>query len=632
MTPAARLFEESVTIRRIMAFVFHLTGILGAYYCAFQLRFDFDVVDWRWEVFRQTLPWIIASNVSCILIFRLYQGLWRFFTLRDCLISAVAFGVAAVFSAVSVYIIRGNSYELYPRSVLVITFLLLLLWEIGGRGLVRLLKESALRRGPDLSSGKRLLLVGDPEEADALLRGVQKHASDLGRVVGLVSDKRKDHGSKLRGVPIFSGIESVGNLVETLNVSTILFLPPFTGPARIRSVIDDLSERKIVCDYRVIPSLDELASGKLSVSGIRRVAIEDLLPRVPYKIELNRLSETIRGKRILVTGAGGSIGSEICRQLLVYNPEVIVLFEISEYHLFKIEREIMELIEDGGVRIIACAGDVRRPDHLRSAIRRAGGIDLFYHAAAYKHVDLMERNVVACFQNNVIGTQIAASVAEEEGVADFVLISTDKAVRPTSLMGATKRLAERVLIERPERGTSCKAVRFGNVLGSNGSVVPIFRDQIAKGGPVTVTSPDVTRFFMTIPEAVELVLAAGAVKEDRRIFVLEMGEAVKIDSMARRMIELSGLIPDVDIKVVYTGLKQGEKEYEELLTDDENVVRTDLDRIWVVKKERREDIAAVDFGFLLELIDEGNESGLREYAHELISGSKLFENLKTCDR
>jgi len=206
-----------------------------------------------------------------------------------------------------------------------------------------------------------------------------------------------------------------------------------------------------------------------------------------------------------------------------------------------------------------------------------------------------------------------------------VLISTDKAVRPTSLMGASKRLAERLVIERPEKGTCCKAVRFGNVLGSNGSVVPIFREQIARGGPVTVTSAEVTRFFMTIPEAVELVLAAGAIPEDRRIFVLEMGEAVKIDDMARRMIELSGFVPDVDIPIIYTGLKPGEKEYEELLTDDENVVRTDMDRIWVVKKNASEDAESVDLGKVLEMIDDGDGQALREYAHRLIRGSLLLE-------
>lgn len=625
----ARFFMESTAFRRCLAFVFHLAGIAGCYLLAHLIRFDFDVPEKHWDSYYRTFWVVVASYLSCILLFGLYRGLWRFFTLRDCVITGIAFAVGTVFATGLIFVRNGLTFEDFPRSVLIVTYMLLLFWEIGGRGLVRVMRESRRQRrrqanGRDGEDG-RLLLLGDPEEADALLRGVQRYAADLGQVVGIISGNPQHGGAKLRGVPIYSGLDRTGDLVKKLRATTLLFLPPFTGPAKIREVVDDLSEKQIACDYRVIPSIDEIASGRVDVSGIRRVAIEDLLYRVPYEIASDMLVHAICGKRVLVSGAGGSIGSEICRQLLRYRPAVIVLFEVSEFHLFEIEREIRPAAKEAGVEVIACAGDVRRSEQLRAAIRRAGGIDLFYHAAAYKHVDLMERNALACFQNNVVGTQAAIGVAEEEGVKDFVLISTDKAVRPTSLMGASKRLAERLVIERPGRGTKCKAVRFGNVLGSNGSVIPIFRQQIERGGPVTVTSKEVTRYFMTIPEAVELVLAAGAIPEDRRIFVLEMGEAVKIDEMARRMIELSGLIPDVDIPVVYTGLKPGEKEYEELLTDDEDVVRTDLDRIWVVKKNEGEELEPVDVGRILELIDEGDEKALREYADSLIRGSLLLK-------
>ena len=558
----ARFFLESTAFRRCLAFLFHIAGIAGSYYAAHLIRFDSEIPEKHWDSFHRTFWVVLAAYLSCIVIFGLYRGLWRFFTLRDCILTGIAFAVGTGFALVLIYVRNGLSFEDFPRSVLIITYMLLLFWEIGGRGTVRVMREGrrGRRRAKD-GKERRILLLGDPEEADGFLRGVQRHADDLGRVVGIISDNQRHGGAKLRGVPIYAGLENTGDLVNRLQVSTLLFLPPFTGPGKIREVVDDLSEKQIACDYRVIPSIDEIASGRVDVSRIRRVAIEDLLYRVPYEIASDLLPGAIGGKRVLVSGAGGSIGSEICRQLLRYRPAVIVLYEVSEFHLFEIERELRGLARDTGIEIIACAGDVRRAEQLRNAIRRAGSVDLFYHAAAYKHVDLMERNAFACFQNNVIGTQVAVSVAEEEGVKDFVLISTDKAVRPTSLMGASKRLAERLVIERTPRGTNCKAVRFGNVLGSNGSVIPIFREQIERGGPVTVTSRDVTRFFMTIPEAVELVLAAGAIPEDRRIFVLEMGEAVKIDAMARRMIELSGLVPDVDIPVVYTGLKPGEKEY-----------------------------------------------------------------------
>lgn len=625
----ARFFMESTAFRRCLAFVFHLVGIAGCYLLAHLIRFDFEVPEKHWDSFYRTFWVVVASYLSCILLFGLYRGLWRFFTLRDCVLTGIAFAVGTLFATVLIYVRNGLTFADFPRSVMMITYMLLLFWEIGGRGIVRVMRDSRRQRRRQARTGdeeeRRLLLLGDPEEADALLRGVQRFAADLGQVVGIISDNPRHGGAKLRGVPIFAGLDHTGELVEKLRATTLLFLPPFTGPGKIREVVDDLSEKQIACDYRVIPSLDEIASGRVDVSGIRRVAIEDLLYRVPYEIASDMLVHAIGGKRILVSGAGGSIGSEICRQLLRYRPAVIVLFEVSEFHLFEIERELRPAAKEAGVEIIACAGDVRRSEQLRGAIRQGGGIDLFYHAAAYKHVDLMERNALSCFQNNVVGTQAAIGVAEEEGVKDFVLISTDKAVRPTSLMGASKRLAERLVIERPGRGTKCKAVRFGNVLGSNGSVIPIFRQQIERGGPVTVTSKEVTRYFMTIPEAVELVLAAGAIPEDRRIFVLEMGEAVKIDEMARRMIELSGLVPDVDIPVVYTGLKPGEKEYEELLTDDEDVVRTDLDRIWVVKKNEGEELEPVDVGRILELIDDGDEKALRAYADSLIRGSLLLK-------
>ena len=391
----------------------------------------------------------------------------------------------------------------------------------------------------------------------------------------------------------------------------------------MRRIVGSVSDLQLKCEFRVVPSVDDITAGKVDVSQIRKVEIEDLLNRKSHDIDFERLREFISGKRILITGAGGSIGSEICRQVLKLAPKSMTLFEVSEFLLFEIERELQA--EIGETKIIAVTGDVKKTYDVRKAIDRAGGIDIIFHAAAYKHVDLMERNPFSCFENNVVGTATLAQVAEEAGVEQFVLISSDKAVRPTSLMGASKRLAERVLIERSPCATKYQAVRFGNVLGSSGSVVPIFKKQIAKGGPVTVSSKEVTRFFMTIPEAVELVLAASAIGEDRRVLVLEMGKPVKIDTLARKMIELSGFVPDVDIPIIYTGLKSGEKEYEELLTDDENVTRTEVDRIWVVARKSEAEKGSLDIGHLLELIDEQKEQAIREYAHSLIPGSRLMD-------
>ncbi|MEC5129358.1 nucleoside-diphosphate sugar epimerase/dehydratase [Verrucomicrobiales bacterium BCK34] len=598
-----------------------------SFFLAIQLRFDFDVPPGSKGVFREQVGWIVLGFFLAILIFRLYRGLWRFFTLRDCFITALAIVLGSCLAIVFVYFGNGRTFEGFPRSTLIVTAVLFLFWEVGWRGLIRLFREHRIQRRSGVA-GDGVLLMGSPDHADALMRNLMVHSDGIGPVVGLVSNNAKHRGQQIRGVRIYSPEQDLSTIVRENRVSSILFLPPMNSPTTIRMVVDALAEDELKCDYRVIPSMEDLASGKVSVEQIRKVSISDLLHRASHEIDMAAVKSTIAGRKIMVTGAGGSIGSEICRQIVSLKPASLTMFEASEYLLFEIEREIAPIAEAAGVRLFAVTGDVRRCQQVSSALRITNGVNVLYHAAAYKHVHLMEKNVIACFQNNVLGTQAVASEAEEWGVEDFVLVSTDKAVRPTSLMGASKRLAERVIMERPIGKTRFKSVRFGNVLGSSGSVIPIFEKQIAKGGPVTVTTKKVTRYFMTIPEAVELVIAASAVTSDRRICVLEMGEPVKIDSLARRMIELSGFVPDVDIKVEYVGLKPGEKEYEELLTDDEGVERTDHDRIWVVKKNDDQVTGApVDIGELIELIDMGDEAGLRQYAHDRIPGSLLYKDL-----
>lgn len=603
-----------------MAIIFHLVGIVLSIWLAFQLRFDFVIPVEFERSFRIGLIYGGGGFILAILGFRLHQGLWRFFTLRDCFISTLAIGAGTIFAGITVYLANGGTFVGFPRSTLIIAAMILLFWEIGSRGLLRMLREHRIKPKTDGSS-RIILLVGKPDEADLLLR--QMGGGGFGKVAGLVSHRQRHKGQQLRGVPIYSPDDDLAGLARDKRVSTVLFLPPLNTPSTMRDVMDSMSASGINCEYRFMPSMEDIASGRLSVEQTRRVSIEDLLHRPSHKIDLDLVASSIRGKDIMVTGAGGSIGSEICRQVVNLRPSSLTLFESSEFALFEIEREIEAETRELGVKLKGITGDVLRANQLRTAIE-ANGVDVLYHAAAYKHVHLMERNPVSCFLNNVVGTHTAATVAEECGVDEFVLISTDKAVRPTSLMGASKRLAERVIIERPSSETRFKAVRFGNVLGSSGSVVPIFKKQIANGGPVTVTSREVTRYFMTIPEAVELVLAAGAVAEDRRICVLEMGEPVKIDSLARRMIELSGLVPDVDIPIVYTGLKPGEKENEELLTDDEGVVRTDHDRIWVVEKSAEVEAPPLDIVELIEVLEEGDPDSIRKFAHQNVPRSLLM--------
>lgn len=621
------LFEfinKDLVLRRAGALLFHTVGILICYWIAFMLRFDFTLSEVSTEVFIRTLPLVGASFFISVFAFGLHRGLWRFFTLRDCFITFVALLFGAVVAVFAAWYSNERSFDYYPRSVLPLTLVLLLLWEIGWRGIVRLIGDFS-GRGENSDGTKRVVLVGNADEADAIMRAVQGDRDKIGKVVGVVSPAAMHEGAKLRGRPVFGNFDDIPDVVKDLSVTTLLFLPPFTAPKKIRTVMDQLTEERLSCDYHVIPGIEEMASGKVDVNRIREVALEDLLDRPEYELDFARISGQLEGRVVMVTGAGGSIGSEICCQVVLFKPSALILFENSEHHLFQIERELSQKAKELGVNLIGVAGDVRKGDSIRRAMSQVEKVHTVFHAAAYKHVDLMERNSVACFENNVFGTKVLAEIAEEAEVENFVLISTDKAVRPTSMMGASKRLAERLLMERPPSKTSFKAVRFGNVLGSNGSVIPIFQEQIAKGGPVTVTSDEVTRFFMTIPEAVELVLSAGAFREDRRIFVLEMGTAVKIDKMARRMIELSGFVPDVDIAIEYIGLKSGEKEYEELLTNDEDVVETDQDRIWVVSQEGRAEASEFNPGDLESILLDEDLSGLRNFAHSMIPGSKLLE-------
>jgi FlaA1/EpsC-like NDP-sugar epimerase len=318
----------------------------------------------------------------------------------------------------------------------------------------------------------------------------------------------------------------------------------------------------------------------------------------------------------MITGAGGSIGQELCRQIAGYEPACIVLFEISEFGMYEIERKLRQ--QYPSLNIIAFIGDIRHPEEINAAIDQAGGIDIIYHSAAYKHVPLMEANVAACFRTNVLGTARLARVAVARKVDRFVMISSDKAVKPTSMMGAAKRMAESVISELPSSGTTFVSVRFGNVLESSGSVIPLFKEQIAKGGPVTVTSPDVRRFFMTIPEAVDLVLLAGTIGGNGDIMALEMGELVKIMDMAKRLIELAGLVPEKDIKIVFTGLRPGEKEYEEMITGDEDTAPSSFPKIRIIRKKQNSITPPVDLVRLQALVEKNDVHALKALIQEYI--------------
>ncbi|MFA7256164.1 MAG: nucleoside-diphosphate sugar epimerase/dehydratase [Kiritimatiellales bacterium] len=573
--------HEMTVLRRVLKVLWHLTGVVATYWMAFLLRFDGAVPFEFMQIFLHTLPVLFVICLLSFLVFRLFSDVWSYFSVDDLvrLISSVT--VATGVFALIIYSLPGQDAHV-PRSVVVLEFILLNLWLGGGRLGARYMRRFQGDLPERNETGlERMLLVGTLAEADMVIR--ESKQKGLGQIVGVVGDDAGNQNVFLHGVRVFHRkMEAVGELALQLRPDSILILPPYNRPRQINKVMGNVAAAGVTCKFRTIPSLGELASGHLTASSIRSVGIEDLLARGEISLDRTDVRRFLKGKKVMITGAGGSIGSELSRQIAGYEPEALVLFEQSEFGLYTIEQELQSKYPN--LRLIAVAGDVRREDAVRRAIRAVGKIDVIYHAAAYKHVPLMEKNVAACFRTNVLGTACLARIAVESGVDRFVMISSDKAVRPTSIMGATKRIAERVINEMECGSTTFVSVRFGNVLGSSGSVVPLFKRQIAAGGPVTVTSPNMRRFFMTIPEAVDLVLQAATIGRNREIMVLEMGEEIKIIDLARRLIELSGLKPDEDIKIEMTGLRPGEKEYEEVITEDENVVKTSYEKIWVMTK------------------------------------------------
>ena len=497
-------------------------------------------------------------------VFGLYQGLWRFASITDLqrLLGAILVGAMLAATIVALF-----KVPLIPRSVLILHPLLLAITMGGARFAYRSWKEHRLY-GPAKLRGQPVLIIGAGEAADSLLREI--HRSGQWYAVAIVDDNPGRTGRRLRGLPIMSPIENIGPIAENLGATHAIIAMPNARPSQRRRATELASAAGLT--VLTVPSYDDLLSGRLSVSSIRKVELEDLLGREAVSLDDRGVNELLGGNVVLVTGAGGSIGSELCRQIARFKPSRLVLVDSSEFALYSIGEELG--VSHPALQSQSWAADVRDKDRVAEIFAHERPVVVF-HAAAYKHVPLMESvNAWQAVRTNALGTLTVARAAQEAQVRKFVLISTDKAVNPTNVMGATKRLAERLCLAVNNRGaTRFVIVRFGNVLGSNGSVIPKFREQIAQGGPVTVTHPDIVRYFMTIPEAAQLVLQAGLMGQGGEIFVLEMGDPVRIVDLARDMIRLSGFSDD-EVKIEFTGLRPGEKLYEELLADDEATLQT----------------------------------------------------------
>ncbi|HEY3044905.1 MAG TPA: nucleoside-diphosphate sugar epimerase/dehydratase [Vicinamibacterales bacterium] len=568
--------ELLLQLRRPVIAAVHACLIVLAWFGSFAVRLDFNVADQFRTAMLSTLPFVIVIKLAVFYAFRLFQGWWKYVGLNDLIdiAKASAVGTAGVFLAILG--IFGTTD--FPRSVLLLDLIFTFLLIGGVRFVVRAYTESFLF-SVGSAAVKRVLVVGAGRTGMTMVREMRTNRALGYEPVGFVDDDPSKWNIRVDGIPVWGSTKDIPALLARLDVDEVLLAFSTRSGRDIRRIMEACHDSRVV--VKTMPSVGDLIDGRISVNRIRDVRIDDLLGREVIKTNLTLVRSNTEGHVVLVTGAAGSIGSELSRQLARLGPAHLVLFERSESDLHDLELLLRELLPN--VQLTAIVGDILDTADLASAFEQHRPSRV-YHAAAYKHVTMMERHVVAAVRNNVIGTFNVATVAERFGVEQLVLISTDKAVRPTSLMGATKRAAERVLLSMAGGPTRFTAVRFGNVLGSRGSVVPIFKRQIEMGGPVTVTHPDVVRFFMTIPEAVQLVLQAAATSRGNDVFHLDMGEPVRIADLAENMIRLSGFEPGRDIEIKFVGLRPGEKLYEELLVDGEDVVEpTDHPRVRVVR-------------------------------------------------
>ncbi|MEW6077205.1 MAG: nucleoside-diphosphate sugar epimerase/dehydratase [Thermodesulfobacteriota bacterium] len=621
-----------------------------AFYLSHQLRFDFNVPRFHAVPLWQTFPVILLIKLVVFYYSDFYRGMWRYTSVSD-LIKIVK---ATVFSSLIIIgaVLFMNRFENIPRSVFLIDWLLTVLSVSAFRIIVRLYYEynaggnvtvmarsflAALFRKGTPTEPKRLLIIGAGNCGEKILREIQAD-SRLGYVaVGFLDDNPAKVGMKIHGVTVLNAITFLNDVVAKEDVDEIVIAVPSATADQMRTIVRHCEESGI--RFRTVPGYGELVNGKVSISAAREVAYQDLLGREAITLDRDRIGAYLMGKTVIITGAGGSIGSELSRQVCRFHPRRVILFERAETSLYEIDLELRDLFRDADIAITSVLGDIQDRSQLEAVFEKYAP-QVVFHAAAYKHVPILEAHPWKAVKNNIYGTQNLVEVSKKYAVERFVFVSTDKAVRPANVMGASKRIAEILLQSQNgtnQANTQFKIVRFGNVIGSAGSVIPLFKKQIARGGPVTVTHPEVTRYFMTIPEACQLILQAGAITSEQgasaEVYILKMGTPVKIVDMARDLIRLSGFRPDVDIRIEYTGLRPGEKLFEELMIEGEGVVPTSHTKILVLNGHEA-DLAVLNEKILrLMEFAENQEDGkiramLKEIVPEYQPGEKEWQTGK----
>ena len=612
--------------RAVLLGFFDVLIIVCAYFMALFLRFDLSISSIPRDYLIGYQSIIFPYALCCIVVFylfRLYHSIWRFASVVELQRVVLAMGVCGLLSAV----FQKFWFVRMPLSFWLFGWILTFAGNLALRFGYRFLRSTrnVMEQKRSGQGMERIMIVGAGSAGRMLAQELVSSSHITAHVCCIIDDNPNKVGRYLQGVPIVGSRNDIPKMVEAYQIDRIIYAIPATSATNKKEILTICKDTG--CKVQTVPGIYQIVNGKVSVSSLRNVEIEDLLGREQVIVDNVGIHELIHDKVVMVTGGGGSIGSELCRQIAKEQPKQLVIFDIYENNAYAIEQELKRHMPE--VPIVALIGSVRNTNRVREVLQ-AYHPQIIFHAAAHKHVPLMEMSPNEAIKNNVFGTYKLAMAAEEAGVKRFVLISTDKAVNPTNIMGASKRLCE-MIIQMMNRAskTEFMAVRFGNVLGSNGSVIPLFKQQIAEGGPVTVTDPNIVRYFMTIPEAVSLVLQAGLYARGGEIFVLDMGEPVRIDEMARNLIKLSGYEPDIDIPIVYTGLRPGEKLYEEILMDEEGLTSTPNELIHIGKPIEMDDRAFEEQLKQLEQACKQESETIREQVASIIPTYHPWKNTGT---
>lgn len=572
-------------------------------FIALFIRFEGVMEPQYYPMVIRYIPVFVMIRLGIFYIFGLYNRLWRYASINEIILICSAVTVSSAIIIIYTYIMG----DILPKSVQFLSWFLTIGFVGASRMVVRIMHYL---RQTHANNCSKVIIVGAGDAGAMIAREIHHRYFDTKTIIGFIDDDKYKHNQRVFGAKVLGGRQHIKRVISEYEINEVIIAMPSVGGSIIREIVHECKEAK--CQVKILPGIYEIIDGNVSVQQLRNVDVEDLLGREPVKLDLEEIAGYLNGKRVLITGAGGSIGSELCRQIGKMSPSAMYILGKGENSIYEIDGELREKYPELMIEpIIADVRDRERIEAVFADVRP----QVIFHAAAHKHVPLMEAQPIEAVRNNIFGTKNVVEAADKFGAERFVMISTDKAVNPTSVMGATKRMAE-LIIQNLSKTSKTKivAVRFGNVLGSRGSVIPLFKKQIAKGGPITITHPEMVRYFMTIPEATQLVMQAGAMAQGGEVFVLDMGDPVKIVDMACDLIELSGLVPYKDIKFNFTGLRPGEKLFEELLTAEEGTASTKHNKIFMAN------IKKVDEKRLVEGLSQLSSIGEAEEIIRIMSG------------